>query len=125
MLNGEGAAGSVYYAISLINQGTQTCYLEGYPSIRTLDAADEPAGGTAQHTTAVPEHVVLKRSQRAYLNLRVINTGMIDKCIPGDSEWLEIVFPHSSHVVKIPAHLTVCANGIVNTEVGPFSASKN
>ena len=116
---GNGTAGTIYYALELSNVGPKTCTLHGFPSVWAVTKAGAQAGKPASHR-GTPTTVVLSAGATAHAILGVVDVGAL--CGNGiAAAGLKVVPPGlassaAEEIDNFPA--TVCPNE-PSMHVGP------
>jgi hypothetical protein len=97
----QGAAGSQFGRVILINKSSRTCHMKGFAGARLIDKDNHPLPThvTRDHSTPV-KRVVVRRGAAAAFELRWSN-------VPSDAtpcktaRWLRVTPPHSSSSVRV------------------------
>ncbi len=73
---GNGAAGTIYVTIDLINKSAMTCTLYGYPGVSLLDSSGAQLGQPAVRSRSIlPALIRLEPGKASHANLAFSNSG--------------------------------------------------
>jgi Protein of unknown function (DUF4232) len=87
----QGAAGTIGDTWRLVNVGTITCYLSGYPAVHNYRSDGRPLPTSVTHT-GTPSTVTLTPGQHASFVLLYTNPGILN-CTPEPAAMLTIRAP--------------------------------
>ncbi len=127
---GNGAAGSVYYKVSVTNLGASACTARGYPTVRAVGLGGASIGAAAkQERTRVAEKlksVTLSPGDSAQFQLRVVEAGNFsaDECRAKQAAGVKVTTPGAGGARTVPFPLEVCSLTSQPTlSVGPLTVS--
>lgn len=115
---GNGAAGTIFYAIVFTNEGSAPCYLQGFPGVAATGASGAKPVDAARDTSTKATRVLLAPGAAAHANLAVRN-------VPQDAEpcplypRLLVTPPDSRQTSTIARAVQPCANQMRVTVVQP------
>lgn len=118
---GEGAAGSTFVPLVLVNTGVAACTLDGHPGVSTVDARGRQVGHAAGREGRTAG-VVLAPGASAHATLREVDAGTYDAaaCRPVPVTGLRVYPPDQTASVVVDAPGTACADpAVVLLTVGP------
>lgn len=120
---GGGAAGSVYWDVTLTNTGTEACTLTGYPGVSFEDEAGAQVGEPADRDSSDGGAAIvrLEPGDSAEAPLRVTNPGVIEGCTSVTSSSVVIYPPDQTDALTVSAQVQVCQEK-VSTTIGVFAA---
>lgn len=126
---GGGAAGSFGLRLVLVNEGAETCSLQGWPGVSFVGGGDGSQLGTPatqDRTGQYPnETVVIEPGGSAYAPLMVtqaLNYSNAD-CQPRDADGFRVYPPGNEDSLFIEtADLVACTTDVELLEVGPVQA---
>lgn len=108
-----GAAGHVYYFLSVQNKSAQTCILNGYPGVSMVTSADKlPLGAPADRDAAAPSQgdITLAAGQSASATLRYTEAANYQNCQQVFADAVMVYPPSATDALLIPQNLTACSN---------------
>lgn len=120
---GGGAAGSVYWDVTLTNTGAAACTLSGYPGVSFTDASGARLGEPAERDGGQASPVELAPGEPATAPLRVTNPDLIAGCTPVTSASVVIYPPDQTESLTTPGELKVCAEQ-ASTTIGVLSRAR-
>ena len=90
---GNGTAGSIYYPLEFTNISSQTCYLDGFPGVSTIDSTGHQLGSPASWNHQVnPSIVNLAPGATAHSILQYIVVVVSPQCNQKPASMIK-VFP--------------------------------
>lgn len=101
----EGAAGSTYYTLTMINSGLRTCTLEGFPVVQYVAGDDgHQVGAAASDNGEAGALVTLKPGERATSALQqvVVQNFPPEDCTPTDVRGVRVYAPGDDKAAFIP-----------------------
>lgn len=122
--NGNGAAGTIEMAVTMANQGTTSCTLNGYPGMQLLDAS-----GTALPTAVIrgggpmfadaaanqpPTQVVLAAGAVAKFSFSYEDVPVGNETSCPTSTSSEITPPNDYSYAVIPLAIAPCGGGTIH-----------
>jgi hypothetical protein len=110
--NGNGAAGSVYYALNFTNRSGHPCTLGGYPGVSGVSAAGTQLGSAAaRNATSSPKTVILANGATATSTLQVTDVGNFPSatCRPTSAAGLRVYVPNQTAWTAIAFAFQACA----------------
>ena len=113
---GNGAAGTAYYNIDLVNESGSTCFVQGYPGVSLVSAgsnAGSQIGADAKRDPVTPpRRIVLAPGQTAHAVLGVADAGNFpsSKCNPVSAHWLKVYPPDQTVALYAPFTTQTCAS---------------
>lgn len=117
---GGGAAGSVYYAVSLKNAGEQACTLTGYPGVSLINANDQQVGQPAGRSeTDNAATVTLQPDTSASATMRVVQNNFDPGVCKDGATQLKVFPPNSTVALTTKTTVTTWCPGFT---IGPFKA---
>ncbi|WP_285725718.1 DUF4232 domain-containing protein [Psychromicrobium xiongbiense] len=125
--DGSGAAGSVYYTLTLTNTSSTMCVLDGYPGVSLVGKGNgtqlgAPADRDASRPSAGPITMVPGASANAVL--RYTQAGNYQNCTQTPADGLRVYPPSATDSLYIAQPLTACTeSSMVLLEIGAFAAS--
>lgn len=126
---GGGAAGSFGLRLVLVNDGSESCFLQGWPGVSLVGGGDGSQLGAAATQNRTDQYssegVVLEPGGSAYAPLRVeqaLDYANAD-CQPRDADGFRVYPPGNEESLFIEAQgLVGCTTGVELLEVGPMQA---
>jgi len=122
----EGAAGTTFYPVILLNAGSAACSLSGYPAVSFIAGSDNhPVGVAAVQDPDSVGTVVIDPGQATSANLGIVNTGNFPAdCDPVPVSGLQVTLPDQPDPMVIGHADTACASAAYATlRVGPFTGA--
>lgn len=122
----NGAAGTVYYNLTLTNQGTATCTLYGYPGVSFVTGNNgTQVGAAARRTNGTAAKLTLTPGQSASSPLGIVEAGNFGpNCQITNVDGLRVYPPGQTAALFVPHTGQGCANSAdVVLEVGPLTLS--
>jgi hypothetical protein len=97
----QGAAGSQFGRLILINTSSRTCHMRGFAGAQLIDRHNQPLSThvTRDHSTPVTR-VIVKRGAAGAFELRWSNVPSDDQPCKR-ARWLRVTPPHSSSSVRV------------------------
>lgn len=77
LANGQGAAGTFSYVLTLTNDSSTTCRTKGYPGVSLIDAQGQRIGIPATRVPMRLSSVTLAPSQRAHATIFLTDSGAV------------------------------------------------
>jgi hypothetical protein len=117
LVNGEGAAGSVYYDVQLTKKTTGDCVTEGYPGISLVDANGTQIGSPAERDTSVTStQKTLSENQKIAATIRVPQAGNFPdgQCKTGATQ-LKIYAPNATDSITVATTITSWCPGFTTS----------
>ena len=118
-----GAAGSVYYLLTVTNIGTGPCQLVGYPDITALGSSGEQIGMPAQGDGSL-EPITLTPGQVATATVQVTNPDIVCAHEQAKSSQVRVTLPEARDSVVVDANLRVCTDKSSNVLVSSFEQNE-
>ena len=119
--SGQGAAGSSYYPIDLINNSGTTCTLYGYPGVSfvTGPGGSQIGAAATRNGTIAPALVTLTAGQTAHATLQVVNANNYpaSRCKIVQAHWLRVYPPGQFSPVYIRFSAPTCGGGASATGI--------
>ena len=118
---GNGAAGTAYYDVELVNISGSTCFVQGYPGVSLVSAgsnAGSQIGADAKRDPVTPpRRIVLAPGRTAHAVLGVADAGNFpsSKCNPVSAHWLKVYPPDQTVALYAPFTTQTCASTSVPT----------
>lgn len=120
---GNGTAGSIFYALELTNLSAHTCTLDGYPGVSAVDLGGHQLGSQAgRDGTNTPRLVTLARGAHATAVLRIVDAGNFSSsaCRQVIAAGLRVYPPNQTASKVVPFPFSACsATGPVYLSVRP------
>jgi hypothetical protein len=120
----QGAAGSEFGRLILINTSSRTCHMKGFAGARLIDKHNQslPTHVTRDHSTPV-KRVVVKRGAAGAFEVRWSNVPSDDNpCTT--ARWVRVTPPHSSSSVRVHFGGAACRGDLeVRAITDPSSVS--
>jgi hypothetical protein len=117
---GGGAAGSVYYAVTLTDSSTTACTLTGYPGVSLLNEAGQQVGQPADRSeTDTPTTVTLQPGQQTKATLRVVQNNFDPGVCKDGATTLKVFPPNSTVALTTPTTITTWCPGFTVGSVKP------
>jgi hypothetical protein len=118
---GEGAAGTIYYAIVFTNRSARSCSLRGYPGVSSVGGADgHQIGAPARRAPAKIVRVVLRpggTASAAYGQAEALNFPRA-RCHPAKARGLRVYAPDQTRARYLPlAHLACSSTGLGDSSI--------
>lgn len=110
--SGSGAAGSVYYTMTLTNKSGYTCTLTGYPGVSGVTSSGVQLGNAAsRNPSSVTKTVTLTNGASATSTLQVTDVGNFPSsaCAPASAWGLRIYPPNQTSSVLVKFPFQACA----------------
>ncbi len=120
----NGAAGTVYYNLTLTNKGTATCTLYGYPGVSFVTGASgTQVGAAATRTPGTAAKLTLSPGQSAASPLGIVEAGNYgSRCQITPVDGLRVYPPGQTAALFVPHTAQGCANSSAQVlEVGPLA----
>lgn len=117
--DGGGAAGSVYWDVTLTNAGATDCTLTGYPGVSFADTSGTQVGAPADREPTDATIVTLIPGASAVASLKVMNPDVIAGCTPVTASSVLIYPPDQTESLNATADVTVCQEQ-ASTAIGVF-----
>lgn len=122
--SGGGAAGHVYYKLSVKNKTTKSCILDGYPGVSMVVAADKKAlGAPADRDSSAPSKgaITLAPGESAAAVLRYTQAANYQNCQQVFADAVMVYPPSATDTLLIPQNLTACSNADIKLlTIGAF-----
>ncbi|MDQ6776700.1 MAG: DUF4232 domain-containing protein, partial [Actinomycetota bacterium] len=110
---GNGAAGSIFYALELTNLSGQTCTLNGYAGVSAVDLAGHQLGSAASRDTShTPRTVTLASGATATAVLRIVQAGNFPSaaCHEVTAAGLRVFPPNLTTSKVVPFPFSACSS---------------
>ncbi|MEV5612748.1 DUF4232 domain-containing protein [Streptomyces sp. NPDC052225] len=105
----EGAAGSVYYDLTLTNTGSAACVLKGYPGVSLIQRDGSTVGAPATREGGKGAPVTLAPGRAAHTTLHTLNEGVSDAGCWRGHDLIKIYPPGSYDPLTLrDSHVRVC-----------------
>jgi Protein of unknown function (DUF4232) len=125
LLQPNGAAGTIYYQLTLRNTGKSACFVQGYPGVSFVAGSDgHQVGASATRVPGNVSRVVLQPGQSASSTLGIVDA----KNFPPSCGWtnvlgLRVYPPDQTAALFVPHNDVACASTQdVTLKVGPLAA---
>jgi Domain of unknown function (DUF4232) len=122
----NGAAGTVYYQLTLRNTGTSTCIEQGYPGVSFVGGSDgHQVGAAASRAPGTVTTVTLAPGASAVSTLGIVDAhNFPSDCNVTSVLGLRVYPPDERAALYVPHSDSACANTkYVTMHVGPLAAS--
>jgi Protein of unknown function (DUF4232) len=106
----QGAAGSIYIAITLTNHGSTTCVIAGYPGVSLLDGGGHQIGTPATRATGSSHPVTLVPGAVSSTTVHTLNAGVAPGGCWAPSASVKIYPPDELDSLTARGSITVCGN---------------
>ncbi len=117
---GEGAAGTIYYALVFTNRGTTSCSLRGYPGVSSVSGpAGRQIGAAADRSPAHVVTVVLRpgaAASAAYGQAEALNYPRA-RCHPVSARGLRVYAPNQTRARYLAIKHLACSSTAVGDSV--------
>jgi hypothetical protein len=128
---GQGAAGTIEMSMTMVNHGSSSCLLDGYPGLQLLDANGHPlptnvvrGGGptfAAPAANQPPAQVVLAPGATAAFSLSYEDVPVGTETTCPTSSSAEVTPPNDYTYVVVPLQIAPCGGGTIH--VSPVYAA--
>lgn len=112
LVNGDGAAGTVYRYLKFTNTGAAKCVIQGYPGVSYVTGDDgRQVGQAAKRIPPKGPPITLSTGESASVEVGFVNVGNFDPadCKPTPTRGLRIYPPHDTAAMFVPFKGTGCA----------------
>jgi hypothetical protein len=106
-----GAAGTTYQQLRLVNIGTESCTMFGFPGTSFLDGSGNQVGLAAARDQAAAGHrVVVRPGAAARFTLAIPDAGIFDPstCVPAKAVAIRVYPPDEQSALRVGYRATVC-----------------
>jgi Domain of unknown function (DUF4232) len=110
--SGNGAAGTVYYALRFTNLSGHTCTLRGFPGVSAVSLAAHQLGSAAARDHATPVKTIsIANGHTATAILGIVEAGNFPtpKCGPTTAAGLRIYPPNQTASKLVPFPFAACS----------------
>jgi hypothetical protein len=111
---GNGAAGSIYYALEFTNLSGHRCTLAGYPGVSAVDLGGRRIGAAAARDPALaPRTVTLGAGANVGATLQIVDAGNFSRsaCRPVTAAGLRVYPPNQRASKVVPFPFAACGHG--------------
>jgi hypothetical protein len=115
--DGEGAAGSTFYAVRLTNSSGSPCRTGGFGGVSLVGAGGRQIGAPADRTAKeTATRITLRPGQAAEATLQVVTAENFPagRCRPARAKGFRVYPPDETHSVFLAQSTTACRNARVH-----------
>ncbi|MDD7385124.1 MAG: DUF4232 domain-containing protein [Actinomycetaceae bacterium] len=117
----DGAAGSTYYEISVINKGSDSCTMStSSPYVTGRNKANTQIGKPFEILDGSAKPVTLKPQATATSIMQVTNAANYQNCAPKQATQLAVSLTQGQDPWTFPVQISLCTSGEQNVNVQPF-----
>jgi Protein of unknown function (DUF4232) len=118
----NGTAGTTFYPLKFVNQGTTTCTLRGYPGVSAVTSSGKQIGKSASRISSKFSTVTLAPGKQQSSSVGIVDTGNFSaaSCKPVTAAGLRIFPPNQSRAVTLKKKFSTCSSmASTSLEVSP------
>lgn len=118
----NGTAGTTFYPLRFVNQGTTTCTLRGYPGVSAVTSSGKQIGNPASRISSKFSTVTLAPGKQRTSSVGIVDTGNFSAavCKPVTAAGLKIFPPNQSRAVTLKKNFSTCSStATISLHVSP------
>jgi len=120
----NGAAGTVFYPLTFVNNGKLGCNLRGYPGVSAVTGSGKQIGSPASQVPSSYKAVTLLPGKSQSALLGIVETGNFSpsQCAPVTAAGLKVFPPNQKKALTIKKTFSTCSStSVVSLTVRPVT----